>query len=144
MIGMAETGRLRFAGALLLAATFAVGALGGYSVAQLSGRGAAAQADEIECDDHDRNRRGSYYQSLGVSAEQQARIDTILQARKQQMDAFWAENGPRMEQIVDSARAEIRNVLTAEQQAESDRRRAERRAKREQQEQACQQQRQEK
>ncbi len=144
MIGMAGTGRLRFAGALLLAATFAVGGLGGYAVAQLGGRGAAAQADEIDCDEHDRGRRGSYYESLGVTPEQHARIDAILQARKQQMDAFWAENGPRMEQIVDSARAEIRNVLTPEQQAESDRRRAERRAKREQQEQACRQQRQEK
>lgn len=130
------TGRLRFAGALLLAATFAVGGLGGYSVAQLSGRGDTAQADEPECEDHDRNR-SNYYESLGVDPSQKERIDAVLGARKQQMDLFWAENGPRMEQIVDSARAEIRNVLTPEQRAEADRRRAERRAKRERQEEAC-------
>ena len=129
-------GRLRFAGALLLAATFAVGGLGGYSVAQLSGRGDSARADEPECEDRDRNR-GNYYESLGVDASQKARIDAILEEGKQQVDLFWAENGPRMEQIVDSARAEIRNVLTPEQQAEADRRRAERRQKRERQEAAC-------
>ena len=129
-------GRLRFAGALLLAATFAVGGLGGYSLAQLAGRGDAAQADQPECEDRERNR-ARYYESLGVSPEQKARIDEILEARKQQMDLFWAEHGPRMEQIVDSARAEIRNVLTPEQRAEADRRRAERRAKREREEEAC-------
>ena len=130
------TGRLRFAGVLLLAAMFAVGGLGGYSVAQLQGRGDTARADEPECEDRDRNR-GSYYESLGVDSAQKARIDAILESRKQQIDRFWDENGPRMEQIVDSARAEIRNVLTPEQQAEADRRRAERRAKRERHEEAC-------
>ncbi len=130
------TGRLRFAGALLLAAMFAVGGLGGYSVAQLSGGGDSARADEPECEDRERNH-GQYYESLGVDADQKARIDAILAARKQQIDRFWDENGPRMEQIVDSARAEIRHVLTPEQQAEADRRRAERRARHERQEEAC-------
>ena len=108
------TGRLRFAGALLLAATFAVGALGGLAFGEFGQNDAVADAREPDCDDHD-GRRGSYLDRLELTPEQQQRIDAILQARKEQMDAFWAENGQRMEQIVDSARAELRNVLTAEQ-----------------------------
>lgn len=130
------TGRLRFAGALLLAATFAVGALGGLAFGEFGQNDAVADAREPDCDDHD-GRRGSYLDRLELTPEQQQRIDAILQARKEQMDAFWAENGPRMEQIVDSARAEIRNVLTAEQRAQVDRMRDERRARHEREKQAC-------
>ena len=121
-----ETGRLRFAGALLLAAMFAVGILAGVAFAQFSPFDAQAESDVAECDDRDDRRRGSLYDNLDLTAEQQARIQSILEERKQQMAAFWDENGPRMEMIVDSARAEIRNVLTESQRAELDRRRAER------------------
>jgi Spy/CpxP family protein refolding chaperone len=131
------TGRLRFAGALLLAATFAVGALGGLAFGDFGENDqAVADAREPDCDDHD-GRRGSYLDRLELTAEQQQRIDVILQERKEQMDAFWAENGPRMEQIVDSARAEIRNVLTADQRAQVDRMREERRARHEREKAAC-------
>ena len=129
-----ETGRLRFAGALLLAAMFAVGILAGVAFAQLSPFGAQADDEVAECEDRDDRRRGSIYDDLGLSADQQARIQSILEERKQQMAAFWDENGPRMEMIVDSARAEIRNVLTEEQRTELDRRRAERKRQHEERE----------
>lgn len=129
-----ETGRLRFAGALLLAAMFAVGALAGVAFAQFSPFGAQAQAASADCRDRDDRRRGSIYDNLGLSEDQQARIQEILESRKQQMAAFWDENGPRMEMIVDSARAEIRNVLTEDQRAELDRRRAERKRQHEERE----------
>ncbi len=135
------TGRLRFAGALLLIGTFAVGAVGGLSYAQFGGRDAAAETDRIDCDDRD--RRPGFFDRLDLSPEQQQRIDAILQARREQMDAFWTENGPRMEQIVDSARAEIRIVLTEEQRAEADRLRAERKARHQREKAACQEQKQE-
>ncbi|MGH7444855.1 MAG: hypothetical protein ACREKM_08270 [Longimicrobiales bacterium] len=135
-------GRLRFAGALLLAATFAVGALGGLAYAHFGDREAAAESAEREC--HDDDDRPSYLDRLELDVEQQERVDAILQSRKEQMHAFWDENGPRMEQIVDSARAEIRGVLTEAQRAEVDRMRAERRARHEREKQECAEQRGEK
>jgi Spy/CpxP family protein refolding chaperone len=137
------TGRLRFAGAVLLVGTFVVGALGGLAYAQLTGRAVAEEPAAIECDDHD-HRRGSFLDQLQLAPEQQERIDAILQTRKEQIDAFWAENGPRMEQIVDSTRAEIRNALTEEQRADIDRMRAERKAQREREKAACDKAKQEK
>lgn len=128
-----ETGRLRFAGALLLAAMFAVGILAGVAFAQFNPY-AQAQGDVAECDDRNDRRRGSIYDNLDLTADQQARIQSILEERKQQMAAFWDENGPRMEMIVDSARAEIRSVLTESQRAELDRRRAERKRQHEERE----------
>jgi Spy/CpxP family protein refolding chaperone len=129
-----ETGRLRFAGALLLAAMFAVGTLAGVAFAQFSPFGAQAQTQAPDCRDRDDRRRGSIYDDLGLTADQQGRIQSILETRKQDMAAFWDENRPRMEMIVDSARAEIRSVLTEEQRTELDRRRAERRRQHEERE----------
>lgn len=124
------TGRLRFAGALLLAVAFAAGVLAGIAFTRLTGGDAVAQAAVAEDAQRERGRE-SIFDGLGLTPEQQQHVDAILQARRKQMDAFWKEYGPRMEQIVDSARAEIRNVLTEEQRAELDRRRAERKARRE-------------
>lgn len=124
------TGRLRFAGILLLAVVFAAGALAGIAFTRIGGTDAAAQAAVREQGARERSHE-SIFDGLGLTADQQQHVDAILQARREQMDAFWKEYGPRMEQIVDSARAEIRNVLTDEQRAELDRRRAERKARRE-------------
>ncbi len=60
MMAASGAGRLRFAGALLLAATFAVGGLGGYSLAQLAGRGDAAQVLKL-------------FRSAAISAARRAR-----------------------------------------------------------------------
>ena len=38
-----------------------------------------------------------------------------LERRRDEVDAFWKEHGPEMRAIMDSARAEIRTVLTPEQ-----------------------------
>lgn len=132
-------GRLRFAGALLLVATFAVGALGGLAYAHFGDRAAAAvESAEPDCrDDDDDDDRPSYLRRLDLDSAQWQQVDAILQARKEQMHAFWDENGPRMEQIVDSARAEIRSVLTDAQRGEIDRMRAERRERRERERQRC-------
>lgn len=131
------TGRLRFAGALLLVATFAVGALGGLAYAHFGDRAAAAESAERDCRDDDDDDRPSYLERLELDSAQLERVDAILQSRKEQMHAFWDENGPRMEQIVDSARAEIRSVLSEAQRAEVDRMRAERRERRERERQRC-------
>jgi Spy/CpxP family protein refolding chaperone len=131
MIGRFDsTGRLRAAGLVLLGATFAVGTLAGVAVSQI--REPAPQQTDAGCRDDDRDHeRRSPFDDLGLSAEQRTRIDAILERRRAEMDAFWEEQKPRMEQIADSTRAEIRAVLNDEQRAELDRRRAARRAERE-------------
>ena len=125
--------RLRFFGAAVLFATFAVGALSGTAVSEMNERRTAtvAPATNDACKDENSGRHKSMLDDLGLTPEQQERVDAILADRKRQLDLFWNENKPRMEQIVDSTRAEIRAVLTPEQRAELDRRRAERRAQRE-------------
>lgn len=130
--------RLRFFGAAVLLATFAVGALSGTAVSEMKERRTAAVAPAANeaCKDENSGRHKSMLDDLGLTAEQQERVDAILADRKRQLDLFWNENRPRMEQIVDSTRAEIRAVLTSEQRAELDRRRAERRARREAKERA--------
>jgi hypothetical protein len=74
---------------------------------------------------------------LKLTAEQQARVDAVLERRQKEIAAFWQENGHQMEMIVDSARAEFRNILTEEQRAEFDRRRAAERERRKQRERDC-------
>jgi len=96
-------------------------------------RSTAEPAPKAHADgrDHQRPHRDSdIFDQLGLTPEQRTRVDEILEARKMHVDAFWNEAGPRLRAIVDSTRAEIREVLTPEQRAEYDRIREERRRRR--------------
>ena len=56
----------------------------------------------------------------GLSPTQRARIDSILLARRGQIDAFWRGPGQSLRSILDSTRADVRAVLTPEQRARFD------------------------
>lgn len=52
---------------------------------------------------------------LGLTAEQRSRIETILSHHRESMKEMWSEVRPRFRTLVDSARSQIEEVLTAEQ-----------------------------
>lgn len=52
---------------------------------------------------------------LGVTNEQRAEIDPILEDTREQMAEIYAKFRPEWEAVVDSARARIESVLTLEQ-----------------------------
>ena len=128
--------RLRLVGAGILIATFVAGALAGAALHQVAFAGdrvpaAAAQVEGDRGDRHDHERsRANFYRGLGLSPEQQTRMDAVFERRSEQLDRFWREIGrPHMKAISDSTRAEINGILTPEQRAELERRREARKAR---------------
>ncbi len=124
-------GRTRVLGFGLLAVTFLVGALAGTAidrVAREDAPGAESRDDRQEAGDRDRRY---IIDRVDMSDVQRAAIDSILERRVRRMRAVWREVEPRLDAITDSARAEIMEVLTPEQEAEYekllDRRRRDRR-----------------
>lgn len=79
--------------------------------------------------------RGRYesvlYDQLELTPAQRAQIDSAIERGRRDTDAYWARVEPEMRSIVDSTRARIRAVLTAEQLVRYDSLRAERRRVRE-------------
>jgi len=126
--------RVRLVGFALLVATFVAGGLAGAAVNQVRGDPATVREDESR--DRCRERRDPHAY-LQLTPEQQARVDAVLERRQKEIAAFWDENGQQMEMIVDSARAEFRNILTEQQRAEFDGRRAAERERRKQREREC-------
>ena len=54
---------------------------------------------------------------LDLSAAQRTRVDSILERRRGQLEAFWSGPGTQLRAIVDSTREEVRAVLTPAQRA---------------------------
>lgn len=141
--------RTRLLGAGLLAGVFVAGGLAGAALNQVRD----VSADSAQPAEHARDERPDRpcrvpFGYLNLTTEQRTRIDGVFERRRQQLDAFWKDNGPRYEMIVDSTRAEFRTVLTPEQLAEYERRRDEQhqreereREKRRDREQECERQR---
>jgi Spy/CpxP family protein refolding chaperone len=75
----------------------------------------------------DSQDRPSLFETLQLTDEQRVQVDAIMERRRAEVDAFWKDHGPQLRMIMDSARAEMRAVLTPEQQALEEQFRAERR-----------------
>lgn len=136
--------RTRLLGIAVLVLTFVVGALSGaaldrFLVAEPTpapdvATPAAAPGGE------GRERRGRHgppnerdiFDQLDLTTEQREKIDEILDHRRAQLDAFWAEARPRVHSLVESTRADIRAILTPEQRAKYDALRDQARKEREQ------------
>jgi hypothetical protein len=119
---MRASARTRLVGVGLLVAVFVAGGLAGAAVHEV---GAPVDPPRQEGDGERERECRRPFQYLNLADEQRPRIDAVIARRKQQMDAFWAENGPRYQMILDSARTEFRSALTAEQLSIYDQRRAE-------------------
>ncbi|MGH7448056.1 MAG: hypothetical protein ACRELT_10880 [Longimicrobiales bacterium] len=105
--------RARAVGMLVLVLMFAVGALTGAVTMRVAGTDESNPRTRAES----REPRPDLFAKLGLTAEQQSQVDAIMERRRDEMAAFWKEHGPQLRAITDSARAEIRTVLTPEQRA---------------------------
>lgn len=107
--------RARLLGYGLLAATFVAGALAGAAIDRAV---VGADGPTEKARDRDRNDRERSYiiDRVDMSESQRASIDSILERRVERMRAVWREAEPRLDAITDSARSEIMDVLTPEQQ----------------------------
>lgn len=108
--------------ALLLGA-FLVGGVVGVVVDRslISGRSAAAAADRPN---RDRDRRQSYVdwltRELQLSQKQSDDVAAVLERNREQVRALWLETRPAFEELKSQLRAQIREILTVEQQAAYD------------------------
>jgi len=120
-VSLSTSSRPRLLGMALLAVVFAAGALAGaafYRVAEARPGEEGARDERCE---RPHGRKGLLVDQVSPTPEQRVRIDSILERRRGQMDAFWSGEGQRLRTIVDSTRGEIRAVLTPAQRAEYDR-----------------------
>lgn len=115
--------------ALLLTATFAAGVAGGVAADRLWLRPAPAAAGPGgDREDRERREEGSdhrdddedtvierFAEELELSAQQEARIDTILEHYRESMKQMRREVRPRYDALVDSARQRIEGVLDSAQ-----------------------------
>lgn len=119
--------RARLLGMALLAVVFAAGALAGAAGGRALDAREPSTTPAPACDAH----RGRIVDQLGLSGQQRRQVDSIMARRRIQTEEFWNREGLRMRAIVDSARAEVRAVLTPPQALRYDSLRAERKAQHE-------------
>ncbi|MGB5302953.1 MAG: hypothetical protein WBO43_02905 [Gemmatimonadota bacterium] len=105
----ASRGRAAVLLVLMFAAGLAVGLAGERYTLH---RGAAEDSDEGH---RGRSTIERFADDLGITPEQQARIDPILVETREQMSAVFDRVRPEWEAVVDSARARIESVLSADQ-----------------------------
>jgi Spy/CpxP family protein refolding chaperone len=128
---MNERSRPRLIASFLLIVTFLVGGLSGAALSRvLDARQptAAAPAGEPATPqrrgpDNDRRER-TPYNNIGMTDEQRARVEALLAERHRRIDSIWGQNEPAMRAIMASSRAEIEALLTDEQRALLEERRA--------------------
>jgi Spy/CpxP family protein refolding chaperone len=119
--------RTRLTGMALLIITFAAGMLAGTAFNRVLTAGETDARAAAKCDERGPH---SIIDQLSLTPDQRVRVDSIMARRRQRTDSLWQEDGRRIRAAVDSARAEIRTVLTPQQATEYDRLRAEHEAER--------------
>ncbi|CAN5740984.1 hypothetical protein BH23GEM9_BH23GEM9_34720 [soil metagenome] len=103
--------RARMTGILMLAVIFTVGALTGAATMRVVD---AEESPKLRLSQTER-RMPNLLEQLELSPTQQAQVDGVLERRRAEMEEFWNEHGPLLRAIADSARAELRAVLTPAQ-----------------------------
>lgn len=120
---MVTARRARLTGLLVLAIMFMVGALTGAATMRVAEGDRSGPRESAES----RERRPDLFERLELTPEQKAQVDAIMERRREELESFWTEHGPLLRAITDSARAEMRAVLTPEQRTIEEQFRAERR-----------------
>lgn len=118
MNGTDSPRRARLLGLLVLAATFLAGAVAGVAFDRVAvpANAAVEETDDDARDDDDRrDRRVDLLDRVDLTADQRREVDSIRSRWHERVEAFWDSAGPRLRAIADSARGDIRTVLTAEQ-----------------------------
>lgn len=116
--------RTRLTGMALLIVIFAAGMLAGTAFTRVLSAREPAAAKATDCAREERGPH-SIIDQLDLQPGQRARVDSIMDRRRERTDSLWQQDGQRIRAAVDSARAEIRTVLTPQQAAEYDRLREE-------------------
>ncbi|HXY32519.1 MAG TPA: hypothetical protein VEI06_17580 [Gemmatimonadaceae bacterium] len=129
-------GRIRMQGLALLAIAFLVGAIAGGAIVHARQRrppeGFLGRRGDRGGFGGDRRGRGGLppmFDELGLSADQRTKIQAILDRRRPVTDSILRASLPRLRQVMDSTRGEIRALLTPEQRDKLDRMERERRAR---------------
>ena len=121
----------RWIAVAVMTATFLAGIMVGYAVPRLVGQESEPAPRADRRGDGERRGRHSIFDELDLTAEQQAKRDSILEQGRRKMDAFWKEHGPEMRAVADSTRAQIDRILTPEQRQRVQEWREQRRKQRE-------------
>ena len=115
-------GRVRAQGLLLLGLAFGSGVLGGMALERV--RAVRSWQTTVARGRPDMGPMGAgrlaFFDRLGITDEQRERIRGILEASRPLTDSILQSSMPRLSAIHDSVRAEIRAVLTPEQQQQFD------------------------
>lgn len=109
--------RARAVGALLLAATFAVGGLAGMAAEEALGLDWFDFLDEDAAPAEDR-----LFAGVELTGAQERRIEQIRDRREERLEGYWESRLPDIQRIMDDSYGEMRQVLTPEQQPAFDRR----------------------
>lgn len=121
--------RTRLTGMALLVVTFAAGMLAGTATDRVLSAREPDARPAAGCPGDERGPH-SIFDELELTPAQRVRVDSIMARRRQRTDSLWQQDGQRIRAAVDSARAEIRTVLSPAQATEYDRLREEHEAKR--------------
>lgn len=107
----------RAVGALLLAASFAIGGLAGMAAEEALG---LDWFDFLDEDAVPADQR--LFSGMELTEVQRERIDDIRDRREERLEAYWETRLPDIQRVMDSTYNEMRQVLTPEQQPVFDRR----------------------
>jgi len=118
--GFESLGRVRVQGLALLAIAFVAGILGGMALERIRATHFAAAPPAPVGWTLGRTGLPLGLNQLDLTPDQEQRIRTILEARRPVTDSLVRRTMPRLAAIHDSVRAEIRAVLTPEQQQQFD------------------------
>jgi Spy/CpxP family protein refolding chaperone len=109
--------RARIIGALLLAASFAVGGMAGMAAEEAFG------LDWFDFLDEDATPADEpLFAGIALTAAQRRQIEGIRARREERLEGYWESRLPDIQRIMDDSYGEMRAVLTPEQQAAFDRR----------------------
>lgn len=127
--------RARLVATMMLAVTFAVGALAGAAGERLLWANRKPDDANRQSNRNTRGGRGSIllepgvFDVLAATPEQRAEITTMIARRDSQVVQIWAEMEPRLEDAFHRSRRDLRLVLNGEQELKLDSLLADRRAR---------------
>jgi len=109
--------RSRWIALAVLSAVFLAGAAIGAAALTVLGRDRQEMPRRPEPGSrwNGRSSGPSIFDQMGLTAAQKSAMDSIMEKRRRDMDAFWKQHNPEVRAIVDSARAEVDRLLTPEQ-----------------------------
>jgi len=108
--------RNRWLALAVLSATFLAGGAIGVAVARVVTEKQAEQPTRPPDGRRDQRNNGpSIFDQMGLTTAQQAAMDSIMEKRRRDLDAFWKLHNPEVRAIIDSARVEIDRLLTPAQ-----------------------------